>query len=178
MQTTISSPFFGRTLKKEPKHHQILGYVHFWKWQFHLIHQYACVSLLLIYGLDHVQVNFSWKWIVGKNLGWSANCSLSQPKFFPTIHFQSTIHFQLQFTCTWSGPKFSRFYKKFRRFIHSKKLSLSSFIFMWISIHLLAHLLDLKETFEKKESKAKIHKLTSLFRNKSFILDEMFQNLL
>ena len=27
-----------------------------------------------------------------------------QPKFVTTIHFQSTIHFQLQFTCTWSGP--------------------------------------------------------------------------
>ena len=27
-----------------------------------------------------------------------------QPNFFPTIHFQFTIHSQLQFTCTWSGP--------------------------------------------------------------------------
>ena len=25
-----------------------------------------------------------------------------QPKKFPTIHFQSTIHIQLKFTCTWS----------------------------------------------------------------------------
>ena len=45
-----------------------------------------------------------YKWIVEKKLGWSANCWPSQPKFYPTIHFQSTIHFQLQFTCTWSGP--------------------------------------------------------------------------
>ena len=30
---------------------------------------------------------------------------LSQPKFYPTIYFQSTIHFQLQFNCTWSGSR-------------------------------------------------------------------------
>ena len=35
------------------------------------------------------------KWIVKKKL-W---------KNFP-IHFQSTIHIQLQITCTWSGPRF------------------------------------------------------------------------
>ena len=29
-----------------------------------------------------------------------ANCWPSQPKFYPTIHFRSPIHFQLQFTCT------------------------------------------------------------------------------
>ena len=45
-----------------------------------------------------------WKWIVGWKLGWSANCWMSQSKFYPTIHFRSTIHFQLQFTCTWSEP--------------------------------------------------------------------------
>ena len=54
-----------------------------------------------MYGPDHVQVNWSWKWIVnwewivGKELGWSANCWPNQPKFYPTIHFRSTIHFQL-----------------------------------------------------------------------------------
>ena len=59
-----------------------------------------------ILGPDHVQVNCSWKWIVdwksidGKNLGWSANCWPSQPKFNPTIQVWSTIHIQLQFTCT------------------------------------------------------------------------------
>ena len=113
----LSWPFFGRTLKKEPKHHQILGYVHFWKWQFHLIHQYACVSLLLIYGLDHVQVNFSWKWIVGKNLGWSANCWPSQSKFYPTIHFW------LQFTCTWSWSLFLNYFSNFRALCTTWKIS-------------------------------------------------------
>ena len=32
-------------------------------------------------------------------MGWSANCWPIQPKFLP-----STIHFELQFTCTWSSP--------------------------------------------------------------------------
>ena len=38
-------------------------------------------------------------------MGWCANCWPSQPKFYLTIHFWSTIHFQLQLTCTWCGPK-------------------------------------------------------------------------
>ena len=53
-----------------------------------------------------------YKWIagiiVGNNLGWSANNNIFwpiQPKFYIEIHLRPTIHFQLQFTCTWSGPK-------------------------------------------------------------------------
>ena len=38
---------------------------------------------------------------------WLGQQLADQPKFFPTIHFRSTIHFQLQFTCTWSGPKYN-----------------------------------------------------------------------
>ena len=41
-------------------------------------------------------MNCSWKWIVGKIRTDSANSwQIDQPNFFPTIHFQSTIHFQL-----------------------------------------------------------------------------------
>ena len=40
-----------------------------------------------------------------KESGWSANCWPSQPKFYPTIHLWSTVHFQLQFTCTWSDSR-------------------------------------------------------------------------
>ena len=51
-------------------------------------------------GLDHVQVNCNWKWIVDRK--WiEKNGLVSHPKFYPTIHFQ------LQFTCTWSGPNSS-----------------------------------------------------------------------
>ena len=35
-----------------------------------------------------------------KKSGWSANCWSSQPNIFRVIHIQ------LQFTCTWSGPKY------------------------------------------------------------------------
>ena len=38
-------------------------------------------------------------------MGWSANCWPSQLKFYLTIRFRFTFHFQLQFSCTWSGPK-------------------------------------------------------------------------
>ena len=37
-----------------------------------------------------------WTWL-GQQLA-------DQPNFFATIHSQSIIHFQLQFTCTWSDP--------------------------------------------------------------------------
>ena len=45
---------------------------------------------------DHAQVNCcSWKWIVWKNLGWSANCWLRQPNFI----LQFTFGLQLTFSC-------------------------------------------------------------------------------
>ena len=38
-------------------------------------------------------------------MSWLSQHQLAdQPNSYPTIHSQSTIHFQLQFTCTWSGP--------------------------------------------------------------------------
>ena len=66
------------------------------------------------------QVNWSWKWIAAESELWTESelcrgkiglvwCQLllAEPAqfFLYTIHFQSSIHFQLQFTCTWSGPK-------------------------------------------------------------------------
>ena len=45
--------------------------------------------------LDHVQVNWSWKWIVGLDLGWLSQQLADQSKFFSMIHFLSTIHLHM-----------------------------------------------------------------------------------
>ena len=39
-----------------------------------------------------------------ENFGLACQLLAKPAHIFPTIYFQSTIHFQLQFTCTWSGP--------------------------------------------------------------------------
>ena len=44
-----------------------------------------------------------YKWIAAESelyLSWCAHCWPSQTKCYSTVHFWSTIHFQLQFTCT------------------------------------------------------------------------------
>ena len=47
-----------------------------------------------------INVNCRLKVNCKENLGWPANCWPNQPKFFLQLTFI------LQFTCTWSGPKF------------------------------------------------------------------------
>ena len=62
-------------------------------------------------------------------LGWAAGCRLSQPKFYPSIHFQ------LQFTCTWSETLFMALFFPFlthcwHRTLENTKVSFLSGFFI------------------------------------------------
>ena len=64
---------------------------------------FLCLFLLFIFCAvragDHLQlVNCTKKF----GLFWQKN----KPKCFPKIHFQSTSHIQMQYTSTWSSPKY------------------------------------------------------------------------
>ena len=82
-------------------------------------------------------LNCSRKWIVDRK---RIVKKTDQPNFFPTIHFQSTIYFQLQFTWTWFGSKYGKVYAQMNKTlffipiwhiqIPGSALSQQSFIFI------------------------------------------------
>ena len=60
----------------------------------------SCTSELQLKVNSRLKVNWRKKF----GLACQLLARRATPNFYLTIHFCFTIHFQLQFTCTWSGP--------------------------------------------------------------------------